>query len=486
MRKRRIICIILCLSIFAAFAGSCASKTQVTPYSPREIVEAILSAQSEIPALHPLPPDDAYYPEYLSNIYEINGVEPIDGMIYYSYGMTADEIAVFKLADTAEATAVKDALIGYKERRASIFSGYAPYQSAVAENGAVVVHGNYVALLICKDPKNAESVFLACFSDDPPDIIFKYEPVRQTPEGEDEDAGQEQPADSGSPQDAEDGAGADNNADSNTGTDKDNGISCGNGTEAKPEPTDSPEPDDGAGNAAGNATDPSATSDPGATVKPPVSSPPASTEEPPDTAEPGQNPDTTDTYNKSAILAAWKSGDPSKLSTKNKSILDSCVKVINSLITTSMTDYDKELVIHNWIIKWADYDTEALSNAPDAAPDPDNDNPYGLLMNKRAICRGFTYTFQLFMDMLGVECITIEGSSGQARDEHAWNMVRIDGEWYCVDVTWNNPIGSGDVTWGDEITHKYFNVTSKFMRDTGHHWDNSDVPEASAPKLYFG
>jgi len=127
-----------------------------------------------------------------------------------------------------------------------------------------------------------------------------------------------------------------------------------------------------------------------------------------------------------------------------------------------------------------------LSNAPDASPDPDNDNPYGLLINKTAICRGFTYTFQLFMDMLGIDCITIEGYSGYAMDEHAWNMVRIDGEWYCVDVTWNDPAGTGGASLGREITHKYFNVTSQFMRDTGHHWDSRRAPEATAPKLYFG
>jgi len=150
-----------------------------------------------------------------------------------------------------------------------------------------------------------------------------------------------------------------------------------------------------------------------------------------------------------------------------------------------MTDYDKELAIHNWIIDWASYDTEAHSNSPDASPDPDNDNPYGLLINKRAVCMGFTSAFQLFMDLVGVECITVIGASGSESMEHAWNMVRIDGEWYCVDVTWNNPIDTDSTNRDESVTHKYFNVSSRFMRDTGHHWDASAVPEATAPKLFF-
>ena len=154
---------------------------------------------------------------------------------------------------------------------------------------------------------------------------------------------------------------------------------------------------------------------------------------------------------------------------------------MNTLISDTMSDYEKELAIHDWIIGWASYDTEANNNSPNAKPDPDNDNPYGVLLHKKGICRGFTSTFQLLMDMLGIECISIDGTNSGG-DEHAWNMVRLDGEWYCVDVTWNNPVGSG---WPDAMTHNYFNVTSQHMWETGHRWDRSSAPEATAPKLYF-
>lgn len=179
-------------------------------------------------------------------------------------------------------------------------------------------------------------------------------------------------------------------------------------------------------------------------------------------------------YDPAAILSAWNSGDTGSLSPKNAAILAICSRVIAEVITNDMSDYEKELAIHDWIISQSVYDSEAASNAPDAKPDPNNDNPYGLLMNGKAICSGFTSTFQLFMDMLQIECISVQGGA-EGRGEHAWNMVRIDDKWYCVDVTWDVPA----------MQHTYFNVNSAFMRETQHEWDAATVPEATAPQLYL-
>ncbi|MCL2166535.1 MAG: hypothetical protein FWH49_04520, partial [Clostridiales bacterium] len=205
--------------------------------------------------------------------------------------------------------------------------------------------------------------------------------------------------------------------------------------------------------------------------------------ETPDTPETPVEPETAETmddvYDPASILAAWTGGDSSALSEKNRTILDICTEIIAGLITADMDAYDKELAIHDWIIEWADYDSESLSNAPDAKPDPDNDNPYGLLVGKRAVCMGYTTTFQLFMDMLNIECITVRGAATSG--EHAWNMVRLDGEWYCVDLTWDDPSRAAQ---SDAVKHQYFNVTSDFMRRSRHFWDENEVPEATAGKLY--
>ena len=87
------------------------------------------------------------------------------------------------------------------------------------------------------------------------------------------------------------------------------------------------------------------------------------------------------------------------------------------------------------------------------------------------------------MDLLDIECTVVHGASHGGADEHAWNMVRLDGEWYCVDVTWDDPITSSPFPLPDTTTHMYFNVTSDFLRRHDHQWDETAVEEAKGTAL---
>ena len=71
---------------------------------------------------------------------------------------------------------------------------------------------------------------------------------------------------------------------------------------------------------------------------------------------------------------------------------------------------------------------------------------------------------------------SVEGTAYNGTSDHAWNQIRLDGEWYCVDVTWDDPVTSGRVS--EQTAHRYFNVTSDFMRETSHQWNEAEVPEA--------
>jgi transglutaminase/protease-like cytokinesis protein 3 len=190
--------------------------------------------------------------------------------------------------------------------------------------------------------------------------------------------------------------------------------------------------------------------------------------------EPEESDIYEDVYDHALILAAWNSGNADALLHINRSILEKSSEVIEMLITNDMDDYQKQLAIHDWIIDWASFDTEIYNNSPTARPHPHNDNPYGVLIGQRGMCSGFTLTFQLFMDMLDIESIVVEGTNNFG-DFHSWNLVRINGEWYAVDVTWNNPVG---VEHTPEVTHRFFNVSSEFLWGEGHRWDRDLVPEA--------
>ena len=206
--------------------------------------------------------------------------------------------------------------------------------------------------------------------------------------------------------------------------------------------------------------------------------PPAAPEEPP--AEPPAPPAEAEwQYDHQRLADAWEAGGWSGLAEKDRAILDKCKEVIDALITDNMSLYDKELAIHDWMIAWADYDRAELDNHDHSQADPDNDNPYGLLVGRKGICLGYTYTFRLFMDLLDIECTVVHGASHGGADEHAWNMVRLDGEWYCVDVTWDaNARENGGR--GQPKDWDYFNVTSEDMASSDHQWDYANTPEATA------
>lgn len=182
-------------------------------------------------------------------------------------------------------------------------------------------------------------------------------------------------------------------------------------------------------------------------------------------------------YDRQRLLSAWEEGGTG-LADRDQVILQSCRDLLGEIITEEMSDYEKELAVHDWMISWAEYDQAALSSLPGAQPTPDSDNPYGFFTGRAAICTGYTSTFQLLMDLLDIECVTVEGTAYNGTEDHAWNMVRLDGDWYCVDVTWDDPVSSTPVS--PAAAHMYFNVTSDFMRQFGHQWDEEGVPAAEA------
>ncbi len=233
--------------------------------------------------------------------------------------------------------------------------------------------------------------------------------------------------------------------------------------EPTPEPTPAPTPE------------PGITPDP--SPEPPVLNPDLDISAFPAYRQPGDVDMTL--YDHSAILAAWNSGDETGLTAKEQAILNVCRTAFDAVITEGMSDYRKELALHDWLMAHGKYDELSRDNVAHIGR-PDNTNPYGMLVDGYGICLGFAATFQLLMDLAGIECITVIGAAYDSTADHAWNMVRLDGEWYCVDVTWNNSYE--DVGGPVKAAHKYFNVTSAMLRDNQHQWDYRNVPEATATR----
>lgn len=185
-------------------------------------------------------------------------------------------------------------------------------------------------------------------------------------------------------------------------------------------------------------------------------------------------------YDAEAVLQAYRSGDSSALSDMNRSILDAAKDVIASEISDDMSNYEKELAIHDFITGWSRFDYSVFGRSASDGFTDGSDTPYGVLIDQSAMCHGYSSTFQLFMDMLDIECMTVFGIPSSNGVEHSWNMVKLDGEWYCVDCAWDDPIGGSPC-------HTYFNVTSDYLRRGSiHRWDETSVPEATGTAYSYG
>ena len=177
-------------------------------------------------------------------------------------------------------------------------------------------------------------------------------------------------------------------------------------------------------------------------------------------------------YDTGPVVEAYRTGEESGLTEEYRAILGVCRQAIDEAITPDMTPFEQELAVHDWLVDWADYDGDHTA--------AQGSSPYGLLVEREAICMGYANTFQLFMDLLDIQCITVVGASSGSMSDHAWNQVKLDGDWYAVDLTWDDAIGlEHRPAAGAPGHHRYFNVTSAYLLETDHQWDYDAVPEAA-------
>ena len=145
------------------------------------------------------------------------------------------------------------------------------------------------------------------------------------------------------------------------------------------------------------------------------------------------------------------------------------------LITPAMSEYEKEKKLHDYIVNNTRYDYE---NYLKGTLPYSSFEEYGCLVLGAAVCEGYSKAMKLLCDLSGLECMIISGKmkTGSASEGHAWNLVRIDGEYYHLDVTNDDPV-SADGT--DTLTYYYFNLSDNEMARTNT-WTKSDYPACTS------
>ena len=184
-------------------------------------------------------------------------------------------------------------------------------------------------------------------------------------------------------------------------------------------------------------------------------------------------------YDITPLIKAHQTGDRSKLNPTQEEILDEALGFISDCTSEDMTPVEKEIAVHDKLILETDYDSGQLSPLGDYSED--SETPYGTLINHCAICSGYAVTFNLLMKLMGIECITVEGSRSDGKP-HMWNQVKLGKDWYCVDVTWDdNNFDKGTLF----VKHKYLNCTTEFMKECGHDFEEADYPAAKGTKFSY-
>ena len=137
---------------------------------------------------------------------------------------------------------------------------------------------------------------------------------------------------------------------------------------------------------------------------------------------------------------------------------EALASLVGDIITPSMTEYEKVRAIHDYLVIHVDYDYDNLAagTLPDTAFTKE-----GALLHHSAVCEGYARAFSWLCDQADMEELLIYGTAddGTGVQSHAWNQVCIGGEWYNVDVTWDDPLMNGEVvTDGSNIIYSYFLV----------------------------
>ncbi len=138
--------------------------------------------------------------------------------------------------------------------------------------------------------------------------------------------------------------------------------------------------------------------------------------------------------------------------------------LVNSM-PAGLSDADKVRYVNRNVCLFTEYATDLTSRSVYTA--------YGSLIGGSAVCQGYTLAAQRMLTLLGVENRIVEGTAGG--QPHAWNLVKVDGQWLHLDTTWNDTAAYSSAGYSDEYTLR----DDAFMRSSEHVWNEKAYTASS-------
>ncbi len=159
------------------------------------------------------------------------------------------------------------------------------------------------------------------------------------------------------------------------------------------------------------------------------------------------------------------------------SILQKAISVISNIKAKTANNYEIIKGAHDWVVRNTAYD---YVNYVEGTVPSSSFRESGVFLYGTAVCEGYTKAFGLLMTIAGIENHFVVGfaNNGATSDGHAWNIVKLDGTYYHVDTTWDDP------TWSeDAIRYDYFLISDAQM-SIDHEWQYSGTSYPSCPRNY--
>jgi len=132
--------------------------------------------------------------------------------------------------------------------------------------------------------------------------------------------------------------------------------------------------------------------------------------------------------------------------------------IINEFITNNVKDNmtlrDKIKVFHDYIINTSSYDKERATKIEENKDDDISNQSHkatGPLINKMALCSGYSDAMKIYLDKLNIPNYKVSNSN------HIWNLVYLDGKWLHLDITWDDPVTN---TGANLLLHKFFLIST--------------------------
>ena len=129
--------------------------------------------------------------------------------------------------------------------------------------------------------------------------------------------------------------------------------------------------------------------------------------------------------------------------------IDKATEEILLYIDPDMTDFEKIIAVHDYMINNYVYDIT------------DADQTMLIMLDKVGVCAAYSEAFQHMMNTLGIEGTLVRSEAMG----HIWNMVKLDGEWYHIDVTWDDPVPDCEAV----VRHEHVLLSDNGIKALGHY-----------------